>query len=167
MLRPAVPLAGPLELSSLLTPETVEQIALICASHRRLLGETLIPSPPADERALALEIWETPLVVVSHGIEEDPLFNFGNRAALRLWEMSASEFVGLPSRYSAEASERSERERLLLDVTQRGYSQNYSGIRASRSGRRFRIERAVVINLVDEAGVRRGQAAAFSSWTYL
>jgi hypothetical protein len=42
-----------------------------------------------------------------------------------------------------------------------GFIDDYAGTRISATGRRFRIERAVVWNLIDAAGVRHGQAAMF------
>jgi len=44
---------------------------------------------------------------------------------------------------------------------------DYSGIRISQSGRRFRIEQAIVWNLIDAAGHLCGQAATFDTWTPL
>ena len=38
------------------------------------------------------------------------------------------------------------------------------GVRISAGGRRFRIDRAVVWNLVDDEGAYRGQAASFAVW---
>lgn len=106
-------------------------------------------------------------MIVSHGAEADPRFNFGNRQALSLWEMGIEDFVGLPSRYSAEPEHRDERARLLREVAERGFFADYQGVRASKTGRRFRIERALVFNLSDASGVHRGQAATFRDWTYL
>ena len=139
---------------------------LICASYARLRNASLAPEKlRGDELVRFLDT--APFVLVSHGMEEDPLFNYANQRALRLWEMTREEFLGLPSRYSAELEHRGERERLLADVAKKGFSEDYSGVRASKSGRRFRIERALVFNLVDASGRKRGQAATFSDWTYL
>jgi len=56
----------------------------------------------------------------------------------------------------------------LLERTRRdGYVDDYAGIRISRTGRRFRIEQAIVWNLVDAAGIHHGQAATFDRWTPL
>ena len=41
------------------------------------------------------------------------------------------------------------------------------GVRISRTGRRFLVEQAVVWNVLDGHGTRRGQAATFSRWTAL
>lgn len=145
----------------------LEQVSLICDSYFKLLGSPLFPEAPRAGPEQVDWVWTSPRVVVSHDGETDPTFNFGNQAALQLWEMSLDEFVGLPSRYSAEAEHRGARERLLREVAEHGVSSNYSGVRASKSGRRFIIERAVVFNLVDEAGIFRGQAATFTDWTFL
>ena len=59
------------------------------------------------------------------------------------------------------------RARLLKEVETAGFSRNYSGIRTSKRGRRFRIEGAVVFNLLGEREERLGQAATFREWTYL
>jgi hypothetical protein len=75
--------------------------------------------------------------------------------------------VALPSRLSAEPLHRDERQRLLGEVARRGFIEDYHGVRISRTGRRFRIERAVVWNLADEAGAVRGQAATFDRWVFL
>ena len=96
--------------------------------------------------------------------QRDPVFFYGNRAALDLFEMGAEEFVSLPSRFSAEPLVREERARLLAEVSARGFIDDYSGIRIAKTGRRFRIARATVWNLVDGIGAIHGQAATFSDW---
>lgn len=67
----------------------------------------------------------------------------------------------MPSRLSAEAPLREERQALLERVSRDGFIDDYAGIRISARGTRFRIENAVVWNLIDAAGVRHGQAAMF------
>ena len=77
-------------------------------------------------------------MLVSHGMETDPVLNYGHRAAQTLWEMTWAELTRTPSRLTAEAPNREERARLLATVTAQGYIDNYSGIRISKTGRRFR-----------------------------
>jgi hypothetical protein len=72
-----------------------------------------------------------------------------------------------PSRLTAEAPDREERARLLEIVTRRGFIDDYSGIRVSKTGRRFRISRATVWNLLTEDGRPCGQAARFDKWEFL
>jgi hypothetical protein len=116
---------------------------------------------------LAEKIFNAPFIIVSHGTQADPILNYGNRAALTLWEMSWDDFTQSPSRLTAEAPNREERARLLEIVAQQGFIDNYSGIRISKSGQRFEISRATVWNLVLETGEVCGQAATFSYWKFL
>ena len=90
-----------------------------------------------------------------------------NQQALRLFDMTWPEFTALPSRFSAEVLERHEREQLLQTVTRQGYIDHYTGIRISRRGQRFRIENAIVWNLLNPEGSYYGQAAYFAHWHYL
>jgi MEKHLA domain len=116
---------------------------------------------------LSKNIFHAPFVLVSHGTESDPVLNYGNAAALQLWEMSWDELTRTPSRLTAEAPNREERARLLAEVTANGFIENYSGVRISKNGRRFRIAQATVWNLLDAHGNAAGQAAMFSRWELL
>ncbi len=129
----------------------------ICDSYQRWTGETLLPAGAERER----ELFFFPEVVVAHGTQADPLFFYGNQAALTLFEMSWHAFTRMPSRLSAEPLLRGEREAMLEEVRRQGISRAYTGTRISASGKRFRIENARVWNLVDAAGTLRGQAARF------
>lgn len=142
------------------TPPTDPRLALIAESYQRLLGQALLP-PGGD---LAESMWLAPRVIVAHGTEADPVFFYGNRMALTAFDMSFAEFTRLPSRFSAEPLAREERARLLARVSRDGYIDDYAGVRISASGQRFRIEQAVVWNLVDAAGKHHGQAATFAGW---
>jgi MEKHLA domain len=138
----------------------------LARSFKKWTCHDLLPGDhsPAE---LAEKILNAPFVVVSHGTQADPILNYGNRAALKLWEISWEEFTRTPSRLTAEAPRREERARLLDIVTRQGFIEDYSGIRISKSGRRFEISRATVWNLVSKAGEPCGQAATFSEWKYL
>ena len=140
------------------------RLRLIAESYRRLTGRAL-PRAPAHDLATAL--WQAPAAIVAHGTEPDPVFFYGNRLALELFGMDFAAFTRLPSRFSAEPLLREERALLLERVARDGFIDDYSGIRIAASGRRFRIERATVWNLVDVAGMRHGQAAVFAQWTPL
>jgi hypothetical protein len=140
------------------------QILERCLKH--WTGRDLLPGSysPAE---LAEKIYHAPSVVVSHGTEADPVLNYGNAAALALWEMSWKELTRTPSRLTAEAPDREERARLLGAVTERGFIDDYSGVRISKTGRRFKISRATVWNLISEGGQPCGQAAMFAHWEFL
>lgn len=147
-------------------PSVIAQTQLIARSLKHWTGRDLLPGDfsPAE---LAEKIFHAPFVLVSHGIEADPVLNYGNQSALTLWEMSWAELTRTPSRFTAEVPNREERARLLAAVTARGFIDDYSGIRISKSGRRFRIAQATVWNLLDEDKKYAGQAAMFSQWEFL
>jgi hypothetical protein len=138
----------------------------LARSFQRWKGRGLLPGA-APGRDLAEKLFRAPFVVVSHGTEADPVLNYGNQAALDLWEMTWEELTRTPSRLTAEAPNREERARLLAAVTSHGFIDNYSGIRISRSGRRFRIDQAIVWYLVNAEGQYCGQAATFDRWEFL
>ncbi|MGE5266393.1 MAG: MEKHLA domain-containing protein [Deltaproteobacteria bacterium] len=145
------------------TPRQRRSVELIAKSFRGLTGKPLVPSGGDIVEAL----WIADSAIVAHGTEADPVFFFGNRTALRLFEMTFDAFTCLPSRLSAEPMLREERQRLLERVTRSGIIDDYAGVRISASGRRFRILNASVWNLTDEDGRPAGQAAAFSDWVEL
>ncbi len=142
-------------------PALDERLRLIVASYQRLTGKPLIDSVPANTAALREAIWNAPRAIVAHGTEDDPVFFYGNRLALQLFEMSFDEFARLPSRFSAEPLLREERAKLLEQVARQGYVDGYRGMRIARSGGRFMIQDGTVWNLVNEQGIRHGQAATF------
>jgi hypothetical protein len=115
----------------------------------------------------AEKIFHAPFILVSHGTEADPVLNYGNAAALALWEMSWEELTRTPSRLTAEVPNREERAKLLEAVTRLGFIDDYSGIRISKTGRRFKISSATVWNLLTDEGKPCGQAAMFDKWKFL
>lgn len=146
-----------------------ERIALIADSFCRLTGRSLVSAEEGHAKwgDIADALWHLPAVVLAHGVEDDPIFFYANRAGLDRFDLAADALIALPSRYSAEPLERSERARLLERVGTDGYIDDYAGVRIAASGARFRIEQATVWNLADEHGAIHGQAATFSRWTDL
>jgi len=140
-----------------------ENANLIVSSHLHLLQRELLPTTPyAVELARAL--YHAPFVVLAHDTAPDPVFFYVNLTAQSLFEMSWQDMVQLPSRHSAEPLQREERQRLLDCVRRQGYIDDYAGVRISATGKRFRIARASVWNLLDASGECVGQAASFSAW---
>jgi hypothetical protein len=139
-----------------------ERLRLIVASYQRVTGKALIANAQTDITALRQAVWNAQRAIVAHGTEDDPIFFYGNRLALQLFEMSFDEFACLPSRLSAEPMAQEARAKLLEIVTRQGYVDNYSGMRVASSGRRFMIVDGTVWNLIDELGIHQGQAAVFA-----
>lgn len=148
------------------TDFVIAHTACLVRSLKHWSGRELVSGPKRAEE-LAQTVFEAPFVLVSHGTEADPILNYGSRAALALWEMPWDELTRTPSRFTAEAPNREERARLLAAVTARGFIDDYSGVRISKAGRRFRIARATVWNLLREDGSPCGQAAMFGEWQFL
>ena len=113
----------------------LEFYALMAESFERSVGRSLTPKGQGAEWLYE----QSPAVVLAHNTDADPRFIYANRAAQACFEYSWDEFITLPSRLSAEAPDRAERDRLLNAV-------------------------AAVWDLVDRSGHRRGQAATFDSW---
>jgi len=137
-------------------PDRRAAIERIAQSYQRLLGTALVD--PGEDCVSAL--WHAPFAIVAHGVEPDPIFFFGNACALAAFETDLARFTAMPSRLSAEAPLREERQALLDRVAAQGFIDDYAGIRISSTGRRFHIGPAVVWNLLDEAGGLHGQAAS-------
>lgn len=143
----------------------VEHVELLLKSLKHYTGRNLIdPSLRGVDAARA--IYYAPFVVVSHDSAANPVFNYGNKTALELFELSWLEFTALPSKESAEPPNQAERARLLEAVSTQGFVDNYSGVRISKTGKRFVIEQVTVWNLIDQNSYY-GQAAVYSQWKYL
>jgi hypothetical protein len=144
----------------------IRHVGILRASFQHWTGKSLLDEN-LDSASAVTALAEAPFAVVSHGTETEPIFNYANKLALQLFEMSWEEFTALPSRLSAEAPNQAERARLLQAVTRQGYIDDYSGIRIAKSGKRFMIREATIWNLLTETGQHYGQAALIRHWERL
>jgi len=149
-------LAEPVDLAT-----DLEFFKLLTGSFHRLVGKALV-QPWQGPRWLYRE---APSVVLVHNTDPDPRFIYANIAAQARFEYTWDEFTKLPSRLSAEAPDRKERQSLLDAVERQGYIADYRGLRVTKSAKRFWMENGIVWQLLDERGWSRGQAAIFSNWT--
>lgn len=138
-------------------------VRILRSSYRHWTALDLIPAAIDDVQAVNV-LDQANFAVVSHDTQPDPVFNYGNALALRLFETSWAAFTALPSRLSAEPMIQSERDRLLARVSRDGFVDDYTGIRISQQGKRFLIRKATVWNLLDERGQPYGQAALIKDW---
>jgi len=138
---------------------------LIQSSYQRLLGVGLADAALSSQEACQWLYAEAPFCLLAHDASDDPRFTFANLAAQRCFEYEWGELVGMPSRLSAEAPNRAEREALLATVASQGYASGYRGLRIAKSGQRFWIEDVTVWNLVDTQGRKHGQAACYRGVT--
>jgi PAS domain-containing protein len=141
------------------------QTQLLLQSYQHWTRVPLIP-PSADS---VKDLINFAYPIASHIAGKDPQFNYANQAALALFKMRDDEFLGLPSRYSAEPMVREQRAAFLAEVTANGFVENYSGVRIAKDGSRFLIEQATVWNVVDIALPKDilGQAVVIKKWTPL
>jgi hypothetical protein len=142
------------------------QTHILCASYLHWTGLPLIEAVPDSAQAIQ-QLLDAPFAVVSHDTQQDPVFNYANVQAQQLFGMRWEEITQLPSRYSAEEMDRTERARLLERVARNGYVDDYSGVRIAKGGRRFTIHKATVWNLLDGDGGYCGQAALIAAWSPL
>lgn len=143
----------------------IRHIQLVLQSYKHWTGNDLVNMSDSPEE-IAQQIFEAPFVLVSHGTEADPIFNYGNREALKTWELSWEEFTKMPSRQTAEEVVQEERNRLLQETEAKGFS-NFSGVRITSTGKRFQIKNGIIWNLVDERNQYCGQAAIYSNTVWL
>lgn len=162
-----------------LSPAALATAGLILQSHLKAFGKdhpaALIAPLAADASAhqLAQALFAAPTVVLAHDGApldqgEGPRLIYANRAALVLWKRAWSEMVGMPSRLTAEPSERHSRQMALVAARQQAATTGYSGIRIDSSGRRFQISAARLWSLSKNGeAAPYGQVAAFSNWHWL
>ena len=131
------------------------------ASFSKLLAQKLVN--PDSAKAL----YHAPFPVLSHNTAADPVLNYGNLAAQQLWEMGWDALTALPSRLTAEPAERAQRDAMFAELRDKGFIENYAGIRISATGKRFEIRNAIIWPLLGPGGVKVGEAATFRDYRFL
>jgi len=150
----------------MLSPEIISHSKLLYDSFASVTGRSLLEGQFTPEE-IARQLYEAPFVLLSHGIQPEPIFNYANKTAQRLWEMDWQQFTQLPSRLSAEPVAVAERQAMLEEAKRKGYISDYNGVRISSTGRRFIIKDAILWNIYDSAATYQGQAATFKEWEFL
>ena len=147
-------------------PQIVQWCQYLLDSYAYWIKQELIHrhGTPLEQ---AEHLFNSPFAVVSHGIENDPILNYGNQTALKLWTMDWQQFTQTPSRLTAEPIIREDRARMLEQVKTQGYISHYSGVRISSTGRRFLADQIIIWNIQASNGKVIGQGATFSIWKYL
>ena len=131
---------------------------LLISSYRKIVGTSLVPDELSGAAA-AEWLYHAPFGLLAQDTSLDPLFVYANLAAQRHFEYSWQEFMGMPSRLSAEPQNQDQRQAFMDSVLEQGYVSGYQGWRIAKSGRRFLIQDVTVWNMVDADGALRGQAA--------
>jgi MEKHLA domain len=147
-------------------PLIIRHTQRLLKSFHHWTGHVLL-TPDASPLVTAQALFDAPFVVVSHGTEADPIFNYGNHTALGLWQLDWDTFTQMPSRKTVATDEVASREQLLASARQNGYISNYAGVRTASSGQRFWIENVVLWDVLDETDQCCGQAATFDRWQFI
>ena len=74
----------------------LRQSALICRSYTHWTGRRLLQEADADIASL---LFDAGFAVLSHDTRPEPVFNYANRTAMRLFGMDWDEITRLPSRH--------------------------------------------------------------------
>lgn len=138
-------------------PTALQLLQQIDAAYQRLHGKGIgadIFEGEDNERLHWLHE-HAPFALLAHDASADPRFIYVNAAARQAFGYTEEEFIGLPSRLSADADAQADRDAILASVRERGFAQGYAGTRIRRDGSHFRIERGELWQL-DEP---KGQAA--------
>ncbi len=144
----------------------LNHLKLLDQSLKKVVNKNLIVESVNCESA-AKKIYESSTILLSHDNQSDPVFNYANKGAQKLFEMTWEEFTCLPSKFSAEPINQQARQKLLDEVSRNGYISNYTGVRIAKSGKRFYIKNALVWNVYDHLNQYIGQAAMFDEWEYI
>lgn len=142
----------------------LEHISIILKSYSSHTGKYFIPENFNNIES-AKFCFNASFALLSHTNEKEPIFNYANESALKLFEMEWQELVLTPSKKSAEKIQQEDRKKLFEEVSQKGIT-NFTGIRVSKSGKRFFIEDGILFNLYKDKNFY-GQSAFFSKWKYL
>lgn len=122
-------------------------------SYEALVGQQLMPD--ASPRGM----YFAQVALLCHDGAADPCFTYANRRAQQLWKLTWDEFMGMPSRLSAETDAREARAEMLARAERDGFVSDYSGVRIASDGTRFHISDATIWNVTDGEGRFLGQAA--------
>jgi hypothetical protein len=149
----------------------IKRTQLILSSFEHWLGHSLfqekgLPDDKTSPIEIAQQLFEADFIVASHGTQSDPILNYGNQKALDIWELTWEEFITIPSRKTAEEVEQKERDRLLAETTEKGFSY-FSCIRITSTGKRFQINNGIVWKVIDDHKIYQGKAAVFSDYFFL
>ncbi|KAK3252267.1 hypothetical protein CYMTET_38430 [Cymbomonas tetramitiformis] len=135
-------------------------------TYKKATGEPLLTGLDISTAAKAL--YEADFLLLSHGSGDNPHFDYANKKALEVFEMTWAQMQETPSSKSAaDAAEiQEDRRRALAQAETDGVCKGYSGLRVSTSGREFRIEDGVIWTLLGADDQKVGQAAFVPKWKF-
>ena len=144
-------------------------LGLVGISHKKYLARPLLePEPAEEQRAAAL--WQAPFVLMVHDDSEECALEYGNQAAMKLFEMEYLDFFGTSSFALVHPDAEVQQDWIwsLRDVEER--FEKYAVVprlRLMSATGRALVARAVLVFRVDSLEDEPiGQAVLFSKWQY-
>ena len=130
-------------------------------SLERLSGESLLDKMEGVGSVAEVHGNER-YAVLSHGIQEDPIYNYFNEGALQTFLWPPEEIYSVPSRYSAPSGNvRQERQQLMQNVVEQDLRVFPTAIRQNKLGKQFQLTNVLLWNVYNNDGDRVGQTALF------
>lgn len=135
-------------------------IRLSSNSLERITGKTLYETIHVET---AQQVHENErYAVLSHDTAGDPVYNYGNRAAVEVFKWPEDEFYQLPSRYSApDGTIRNSRSTDIQDAIDSDLKTIALAIRQTKHGELFQLTDVMLWNVYDDDGHRVGQTAIY------
>lgn len=101
--------------------------------------------------------------VLSHGVQDDPIYHYFNRAAFGTFQFPEQVVYKTPSRYSAPSGPERDvtRAKQVDDAVQHDHTVIPEAIRQTYHGNLIRVCNIVLWNVYDENGDRVGQTAIY------
>jgi len=138
---------------------------LLNESYRHWTDHYLVEQRDPGEVLAALN--EAKFVLISYGLEEDPIFNYANLRALSLFGYEHLAFLQLPNRETFVPEATAGRIGQSVRVEHEGVLSDYRGTRLTKAGKPIVIDDGVVWQLIDNLGRVHGYATQLNSWHFL
>jgi hypothetical protein len=147
-------------LTPLLGRSYCQFFSLLTGSYLKLAGESMVPEGRGEATDMMDWLYRcAPFGVLAQDASREPRFVYANRAAQSFFECDWQEIVGMHSSLSAPDVNREARAAVMEGVLKNGYRSGYRGLRRTLPGRLFWIEDVTIWNIIDDEGIRHGQAA--------
>jgi hypothetical protein len=160
----AIPKSSP---KPYLSAPVIMQNLLLIESYFRKTGRPLFDQE-VEIQDVAQLLWEAPFALLSHDASEDPKVTYANKVGLELFEAEWDEMIGIESKNTAreegDINHREERAAMLREALQKGFVDDYQGVRVSLKGNEFRILDATIFSIESPGGEAMGQGAVLRLW---
>lgn len=110
----------------------------------------------------AERMFHAPFALFSYGNEEEPIYNYANLTALKLFDISWEDLTQTRIQDSFEAEEWKKHLGIMNQVQEKGALPNYCSSRKIKTGKSFHFKKGIIWSLKDEYLTHTGQAVVFT-----